>query len=247
MNTVFSRAKDIQNTKLTGAVVSLCNYYSVNFLSKNVSTEDKSLVISHINNFFAKEYALIDKSLFTDEVKKAIGDVIDYAKNPSAYIMLGIPVNTVDLWDEDDEEEELKPTPYIPQDIEPVSDSVSEFKYLEGKTIKFLGNIKSSLIAYIKWLAKTYNFEADITSDYDKITNLDFCKFRYSDKYAAIIAGPMPHSVKGKGDYSSGLEMLKNEPGYPYVVECVTSEKLKVTRTSINKALQEVNYKLMSR
>lgn len=247
MNTVFSRAKDIQNTKLTGAVVSLCNYYNVNFLSKNVSTEDKNLVISHINNFFAKEYALTDKSLFTDEVKKAIGDIIDYAKNPSAYIMPGIPVNTVDLWDEDDEEEELKPTPYIPQDVEPVIDSDSEFKYLEGKTIKFLGNIKSSLIAYIKWLAKTYNFEADITSDYDKITNLDFRKFRYSDKYAAIIAGPMPHSVKGKGDYSSGLEMLKNEPGYPDVVECVTSEKLKVTRTSINKALQEVNYKLMSR
>ena len=86
-----------------------------------------------------------------------------------------------------------------------------------------------------------------ITSDYDKITNLDFRKFRYSDKYAAIIVGPMPHSVKGKGDYSSGLEMLKNEPGYPDVFECVTSEKLKVTRTSINKALQEVNYKLMSR
>ena len=120
-------------------------------------------------------------------------------------------------------------------------------KYLDGKTIKFLGNIKSSIIAYIKYLAKTYNFEADITSDYDKITNLDFRKFRYNDKYAAIIAGPMPHSVKGKGSYSSGLEMLKNEPGYPDVFECITSEKLKVTKSSVWKALQEADCKLMSR
>lgn len=69
--------------------------------------------------------------------------------------MPGIPVNTVDLWDEDDEEEELKPTPYIPQDVEPVIDSDSEFKYLEGKTIKFLGSpnerqIKKDNVLYKK-------------------------------------------------------------------------------------------------
>lgn len=247
MNIVFSRAKDIQNTKMTGAVVSLCNYYSVNFLSKNVSAEDKKLVIFHINNFFAKEYALTDKSLFTDEVKKAISDIIDYAKNPSAYIMPGIPVNTVDLWDEDDEEEELKPTPYIPQNVEPVIDSDNKLKYLEDKTIKFVGNIKNSLVEKIQYWAKHYHFKADITSDYDRIKNIDFRKFRYSDKYAAIIAGPMPHSVKGKGDYSSGLEMIKNEPGYPPIFECITNDKLKMTGTSIWKALESANYALMSR
>ncbi len=249
INIILSRAKDIQTAKLTGSVVSLCNYYNANFLSQNVSTEDKNLLISHINNFFAKQYAVTDKSLFPEEVKKAISDIIDYAKNPAAYIMPGVSVKELVLWDEEDDEEEVaKPIPYIPpQDAGGTGKSGNELEYLDGKTIKFIGSIKNSLIAHIKWLSKTYNFEADITSDYDKITNLDFRKFRYNDKYAAIIVGPMPHSVKGKGDYSSGIEMLKNEPGYPDVVECITSEKLKITKASIKKALQEVNYKLMSK
>lgn len=51
--------------------------------------------------------------------------------------MPGIPVNTVDLWDEDDEEEELKPTPYIPQDVEPVIDSDSELNISKAKQLSF--------------------------------------------------------------------------------------------------------------
>lgn len=246
---ILSREKELQTTKLNGAVTSLCNYYGVNFLSENISKDDKNLVISHVNGTFAREYAAFDKARFPQEIKKSFQDIIDYAQNPTNYIRPGISANEIAQWDEDDEEVELTPEipPIAQVEAETQAEKEGQFKYLDGKTIKFMGDIKSSIIVYIRFLAKTNNFEADITSDYEKIKNLDFRKFRYSNKYAAIIAGPMPHSVKGKGSYSSGLEMLKNEPGYPDVFECITSEKLKVTRTSVWKALEEANCRLMSR
>ncbi|GEM_PF-2620044 len=249
INEILSREKELQTTKLIGAVTSLCNYYGMNFLSENVSKDDKNLVISHINGIFTKEYAAFDKARFPQEIKKSFQDIIDYAQNPANYIRPGISANEIVQWDEDDEETELTPEipPVAQVEAETQTEKAGELKCLDGKTIKFMGDIKSSLVAYIKFLAKTYNFEADITSDYEKIKNLDFRKFRYSDKYAAIIAGPMPHSVKGKGSYSSGLEMLKNEPGYPDVFECIPNDKLKITKSSLWKALQEANYKLMSR
>lgn len=254
INEILSRGNALQTTKLIGAVTSLCNYYGVNFLSKNISEVDKNFVISHIKDIFAKEYAAFDKACFPQEIKKSFQDIIDYAQDPENYNRPGISANAIVQWDEDDEETEH--TPEIPSvaqvEAETQTKKAGELKWLDGKTIKFMGDIKSSLVAYIKFLANKYNFEADITSDYAKIKNLDFRKFRYSDKYAAIIAGPMPHSVKGKGSYSSGLEMLKNEPGYPDVFECIlndnpTNDKLKITKSSLWKALQEVNYKLMSR
>lgn len=46
----------------------------------------------------------------------------------------------------------------------------------------------------------------------------DYNKFRYSDKYAAIILGPMPHSTTCKGEYSSILSTMKNTDGFPPVI-----------------------------
>lgn len=264
MNTVFSREDEKQTTRLTGAVVDLCNYYSENFLSRNALKEEKDLAISHINDNFAKGYSEVDKSLFTKEVKKAITDIIDYAKNPEEYIKPGLSIYEYNSWLEVDEDEDLTPLSGILQSsetasykkeeestiervqrVEPVSEAENELKYLNGKTIKFLCGAKNSVIGKIRYWAKKYNFEADIT-DYDKITNLNFRNFKHSNKYAAIIVGPMPHSVKGMNGYSSGLEMLRSEPGYPLVVDCTANGQLKFTMESVWKALQEVNYRLMS-
>ncbi len=268
MNTVFSREDEKQTTRLTGAVVDLCNYYSENFLSKNTLKEEKDLAISHINDNFAKGYSEVDKSLFTEEVKKAITDIIDYAKNPKKYIKPGLSIDEYNSWLDVDEDEDLTPLSEISQSsetasykkeeestiervqgVEPVSEAENELKYLKGKTIKILGAIKNSIVEKINYWAGKYKFEADIT-DYDKITNLDFRNFQYSNKYAAIIAGPMPHSVKGMNGYSSGLEMLRSEPGYPPVFDCTVNTAnglLKVTAKSVWKALGDINYRLMSR
>lgn len=247
INTINSRANEAQTMKLTHAVVSLCNYYCSNFLSPKTLNDDKNLFISHINEHFAKTYALIDKKAIQEEAKKAISDIVDYAKNPVAFIMPGVSADDIELWDEEDAEEESKTKQDNIQEIVDIENKPdNELKNLDGKTIKFMGDIKNSLVSYIRWLSKTYGFTADIVSDYEKLTNTNLKTLRYSDKISAIIVGPMPHSIKGMNGYSSGLEMMRAEPGYPPIFECIVNEKLKITKTSIIKALQEANNTLMS-
>jgi hypothetical protein len=44
----------------------------------------------------------------------------------------------------------------------------------------------------------------------------------------------MPHSQKGKGSYSSVVEMMKNEEGFPHTIELRTKTGvLKVTKESL--------------
>lgn len=70
---------------------------------------------------------------------------------------------------------------------------------------------------------------------------------RYSNRISGIIAGSMPHKIKGMGDYSSGLEMLRSEPGYPPVFECRAGDKLKITTTSLWRALLELDKELAAK
>ena len=257
MNTVFLRKKETQNTKMVGAVVSLLNYYGNHFLSEKSDKDGKTVFLEHLKNGFLQEYTTIDKTLFPVDITDCIHDLEEYAKSPNDYIKPG-EKRTIDaIYEEEDDESvvgfevcaEQPSTPQLDNVASPITQEERDksFPYLQGKTIKFIGTIKNSLVKHIQFLAKTNDFTADIVSDYDKITNIDFRKFRYNDKITAIVVGAMPHSIKGMGDYSSGLEMLRAEPGYPPVFECVANEKLKLTKESINRALKEINYMLMSR
>lgn len=87
------------------------------------------------------------------------------------------------------------------------------------------------------------NFELYV--DYDKLTNLDIRRFKNSDKYDAIIVGPIPHSVK-RNDYNSFLaKTLSGEKGYPYWTKCITeSRELKITAHTFRRALINIGYKI---
>lgn len=261
MNTVFARHKESQNIKIVGAVVSLFNYYGDTYLSEKSDKEEKRVFIEHLKNNFLQEYAGVDKSLFPKDITDCIHDFEEYVKNPDNYIKPGERPTIGTIYEEDDEGSPSTDNNIVSADlsIQPLQTTestalpsaqdktVNSFPYLKGTTIKFIGAIKNALVKHIQYTAKTNGFTADIVADFDKITNIDFRKFRYNDKITAIVAGAMPHSIKGMGDYSSGLEMLRSEPGYPPVFECVANEKLKITKESINRALKEINYMLMSR
>ena len=60
----------------------------------------------------------------------------------------------------------------------------------------------------------------------------DYNKFRYSDKYAAIILGPMPHSTTCKGEHSSILATMQNTDGFPPVISLD-----KICKASFQKAM----------
>lgn len=73
--------------------------------------------------------------------------------------------------------------------------------------------------------------------NYDEMKNMRIDNYKYKDCYCAILAGPMPHSGTGKGDFSSIITALENEEGYPHVIR-MGENGLKITKSGFKKALQ---------
>ena len=73
--------------------------------------------------------------------------------------------------------------------------------------------------------------------DYDEMKNMRIDSYKYKDCYCAILAGPMPHSGTGKGDFTSIITALENEEGYPPVIR-MGENGLKITKSGFKKALQ---------
>ena len=256
--------KTNQIDKISAAIESLFNYYKHNFLSNQINHEDKELFKKHFKDIFAKEYKNVDKSSFPLDVISVFDAFIDYVEDPIKFVEPGITNTEFDLWDEDEEfviqkleckkQETSVVKPEEKKNIvsEPEFKAVDvtelperELRYLNGKVIRFIGALnKPSIKSKLHGISKQYGFEVEMFDDYDKIANMDFSKMRYSNRISGIIAGPMPHKIKGMGSYSSGLEMLKSESGYPPVIECLAGKKLKITASSLWKALQELNNEL---
>ena len=69
----------------------------------------------------------------------------------------------------------------------------------------------------------------------------------WSGKYAGIIVGPCPHKVKETDGYSSFIEQLKSEEGYPHVEEARDkSGTLKISKGSIGDAMMKMAVYLQS-
>jgi len=70
---------------------------------------------------------------------------------------------------------------------------------------------------------------------------------RWSGKYAGIIVGPCPHKVKDAAGYSSFIQQLKTEEGYPHVEEARDkSGNLKISNASIGDAMMRMVVYLQS-
>ncbi len=97
---------------------------------------------------------------------------------------------------------------------------------------------KADLVAIVREKgldAKRFDFELDYKSP-----RFDFEKLRYSTRYAEVIAGPLPHSLKGSRGYSSGLALMADHPDiYPHLVLAMAGNELKITLDSFRKALGE--------
>lgn len=74
--------------------------------------------------------------------------------------------------------------------------------------------------SHLTGVAKSLGFAKDrfeFYLDYNGSKKYNYTKLRYSNKYAAIIVGPIPHSTSGKGNYSSAIVAMETENGYPPV------------------------------
>ena len=64
---------------------------------------------------------------------------------------------------------------------------------------------------------------------YAKAKTYQYGKLRNQEKYAAIIIGPVPHSTRGTGSYSSVIAAMESEEDYPPVfrVEKITNSSFR--------------------
>lgn len=69
----------------------------------------------------------------------------------------------------------------------------------------------------------------EFLSDYDRLKNKGIRKFQYNDNYSLIIVGPVPHSMRDKGDYTSIITQMEQEDGFPPVVRANNGNTLKLT------------------
>ena len=78
----------------------------------------------------------------------------------------------------------------------------------------------------------------DFVFEYETLNSYPFNKLTKWN-YAAILAGPIPHSIRGREDNSSLLVKLeKNEDGiYPPVIRLMANSKLKITKQNIHDTL----------
>lgn len=247
---IYAANKPLQTQKLIAAVRMLFAYYSHNFIAYSSCPADKELFIGNFNEHFVPYFYKLDKALIPEEIYNLIGEYADYAKAPQRYYEPGITLNEADLWDEEE-------VPAVGKELEEeqaaqpeVEDDDKFCETFSGLTLRAIGNFnKTSIKNKLNWYSKKYSFTVDWWDDYDKLTNKDFKSMQYNQRIAGILAGPMPHSVKGKGGYSSGFEMMKTEPGYPPIVKCtVSKDRLdKVSLASLIRGLKELSDIISSR
>jgi hypothetical protein len=74
--------------------------------------------------------------------------------------------------------------------------------------------------------------------DFDGSKTLDIDKWRYNCPFHGIMVGPTPHSTTGAKGYSSVIQRLKVEEGFPPTVDVRNeSGELKISKSSFRKAL----------
>lgn len=95
--------------------------------------------------------------------------------------------------------------------------------------------------------SKFDNDDIEFVLEYERIKSFTSRINPWSSKYAGIIVGPCPHNVVNGGDYSSFIQRIKNEPGFPHVEETrIANGELKLTKDSFRQAINRMVVHLQS-
>ena len=111
---------------------------------------------------------------------------------------------------------------------------------LEKGTVAILGDCVLKKDS-IKGIAKNLGILNLEYISYDKLPNINIkSKFSWSTKYYGVIICAVPHSVKGKGDFNSIVELFKNEPGMPFSYVMYEDGALKASKTKFREAFGKI-------
>lgn len=112
-------------------------------------------------------------------------------------------------------------------------------------TILVLGALKGKKSDY-QMTARKLNIpenNVEFVDDYSKMHTFNAEQLRYSDRYSDIIIGPTPHSMKNKGDFSSIITMIENNPKeYPKLLKAIANNSLKITNSNFKELLKQTRY-----
>ena len=61
---------------------------------------------------------------------------------------------------------------------------------------------------------------------------------RWNSFVSLVLVGPIPHSLEGKGSYSSIMEMMERKQGYPPVIRLQIAGTPKITKTNLKEAVR---------
>ncbi len=75
--------------------------------------------------------------------------------------------------------------------------------------------------------------------EYEDAKKFEFRKMQWQPSYSAIMVGPMPHSGKAKGDFSSIISAIESTEGYPPVYR-MGQDTLKITKSGFRDILEDL-------
>lgn len=84
---------------------------------------------------------------------------------------------------------------------------------------------------------KTY-WKLYLKLDYEDAENFNFEDLQYNPNTRLILVGPIPHSTKGKGKYSSIINKMENTDRYPKIIRMKAGNELKITKSNLKKVLR---------
>lgn len=100
---------------------------------------------------------------------------------------------------------------------------------------------KEHIFGILKKLGIDKN-RVDMILDYDELKRFKWNDIQYSSKYSDVVFGACPHSVIGKGDYSSVISRMESEEGWPNPIRASANEALKFSQNSLLNALLETEF-----
>lgn len=109
-----------------------------------------------------------------------------------------------------------------------------------GKVIIFGDSaIKSDVIYAVLQDLGISKDRVELHLGFKKLKHYPFGRLQYNDKYRLVIFGPLPHSTKDKAEAASILTKMRSTGGYPLVVQMMSNQKNKITKTQLRVQIEE--------
>ena len=114
-------------------------------------------------------------------------------------------------------------------------------RFATGKIVIIgASEIKESIILAICKDAGISKSRVETCLDYEKAQKFDYKKLRYNSMYSVVLFGAVPHSTVDRGDAGSIIVQLVSQSGYPPIKRLMAGEELKITKSNLKKAIQEL-------